>query len=72
VIANDEALRLRAAIAALPEKYRSVITLYHLQGRQYEEIATVLGLPIGTVKTHLFRAKEQLRRILNQETAGVQ
>jgi RNA polymerase sigma-70 factor (ECF subfamily) len=71
-IANDEALRLRAAIAALPEKYRSVITLYHLQGRQYEEIATVLGLPIGTVKTHLFRAKEQLRRILNQETAGVQ
>lgn len=71
-IANDEAQRLRRAIAALPEKYRTVITLYHLQGKQYEEIAQVLGAPIGTVKTHLFRAKDQLRRILNEETAGVQ
>jgi RNA polymerase sigma-70 factor (ECF subfamily) len=69
-IANDEARRLRAAIEALPEKYRSVITLYHLQGRQYEEIAQVLGMPMGTVKTHLFRAKEQLRRILNEQAAG--
>jgi RNA polymerase sigma-70 factor, ECF subfamily len=64
VIALDEAARLRAAIDALPEKYRTVITLFHLQGRQYEEIANVLGLPMGTVKTHLFRAKEQLRRLL--------
>ncbi|HTU80555.1 MAG TPA: sigma-70 family RNA polymerase sigma factor [Candidatus Acidoferrales bacterium] len=63
-IALDEAARLRAAIDALPEKYRAVITLYHLQGRQYEEIAEALGLPMGTVKTHLFRAKEQLRRLL--------
>jgi RNA polymerase sigma-70 factor, ECF subfamily len=70
-IANDEAHRLRNAIAVLPEKYRTVITLYHLQGRQYEEIAQVLGVPMGTVKTHLFRAKEQLRRILNEQTAGV-
>jgi RNA polymerase sigma-70 factor (ECF subfamily) len=60
----DEARRLRIAIDQLPEKYRTVITLYHLQGRQYEEIAQVLGLPMGTVKTHLFRAKEQLRKLL--------
>jgi RNA polymerase sigma-70 factor, ECF subfamily len=65
VIALDEAARLRAAIDTLPEKYRTVITLFHLQGKQYEEIATVLGLPMGTVKTHLFRAKEQLRRLLS-------
>jgi RNA polymerase sigma-70 factor (ECF subfamily) len=70
-IAGEEARRLRAAIARLPEKYRSVITLYHLQGRQYEEIAQVLEIPIGTVKTHLFRAKEQLRRMLNQAATGV-
>lgn len=63
-IALDEAKRLRAAIDRLPEKYRTVVTLYHLQGKQYDEIATVLGLPMGTVKTHLFRAKEQLRRLL--------
>jgi RNA polymerase sigma-70 factor, ECF subfamily len=64
-IALDEASRLRTAIDALPEKYRTVITLFHLQGQQYEEISTVLGLPMGTVKTHLFRAKEQLRRLLS-------
>jgi RNA polymerase sigma-70 factor (ECF subfamily) len=63
-IALDEATRLRHAIDLLPEKYRTVITLYHLQGKQYDEIADVLGLPMGTVKTHLFRAKEQLRRLL--------
>ncbi len=63
----DEARALRLAIDALPEKYRTVITLYHLQGRQYEEIAAVLGVPLGTVKTHLFRAKELLRkRLVNQ------
>ena len=67
-VANDEAQRLRAAISALPEKYRTVITLYHLQGRQYEEIAQVLQLPMGTVKTHLFRAKEQLRKLLSDPT----
>ncbi len=61
---GDEARVLRAAIDALPEKYRAVITLYHLQGRQYDEIAEVLKLPMGTVKTHLFRAKELLRRRL--------
>jgi len=55
---------LRAAIDALPEKYRAVVTLYHLQGRQYDEIARVLGLPMGTVKTHLFRAKDLLRKAL--------
>ena len=64
----DEAHRLRQAIDALPDKYRAVITLYHLQGKQYDEIAIVLGLPMGTVKTHLFRAKELLRKRLNDES----
>ncbi len=64
--AAEEAARLRAAIEALPEKYRVVITLFHLQGKQYEEIAEVLGLPLGTVKTHLFRAKDLLRAALGQ------
>jgi RNA polymerase sigma-70 factor (ECF subfamily) len=67
---RDESRRLRDAIDALPEKYRVVVTLYHLQGRQYEEIARVLDLPMGTVKTHLFRAKELLRRRLSSGEAG--
>lgn len=64
---EDEARRLRGAIDSLPEKYRAVITLYHLQGLQYDEIALILGLPMGTVKTHLFRGKELLRKRLNGE-----
>ncbi len=62
--AAEESVRLRAAIDALPEKYRVVVTLFHLQGKQYEEIASVLGMPLGTVKTHLFRAKDLLRAAL--------
>jgi len=67
---RDESRRLREAIDALPDKYRTVITLYHLQGRQYEEIAKVLELPMGTVKTHLFRAKELLRKRLAGDYAS--
>jgi len=66
---TDTAVRLRAAIDDLPEKYRAVVTLFHLQGRQYEEIAAVLDLPMGTVKTHLFRAKELLRKALSDVVA---
>jgi len=66
-IAIDQARRLHDAIDRLPEKYRAVITLYHLQGKQYDEIAEVLELPMGTVKTHLFRAKEHLRKLLRAE-----
>ena len=66
----DDARRLRAAIEALPEKYRTVITLFHLQNKQYEEIAAVLDLPLGTVKTHLFRAKELLRKSLDATHPG--
>lgn len=69
-VAGDEARRLRAAIERLPEKYRTVITLYHLQGKQYDEIAAVLQVPIGTVKTHLFRAKDLLRKLLTAPTLG--
>jgi len=64
---EDEAACLRRAIDQLPDKYRAVITLYHLQGKQYDEIATILGVPMGTVKTHLFRAKDLLRKRLNGE-----
>lgn len=60
----DDARLLRTAIDALPDRYRAVVVLYHLQGNAYGEIATILGLPLGTVKTHLFRAKLLLRTAL--------
>jgi RNA polymerase sigma factor (sigma-70 family) len=47
-----------------PERYRVVLTLFYVQEMKYEEIAAVLGLPMGTVKTLLFRGRESLRRTL--------
>jgi RNA polymerase sigma-70 factor (ECF subfamily) len=54
------ALDVEALLRALPEKYRRVLTLFYLEQRKYEEVAEMLGLPMGTVKTFLFRAKREL------------
>jgi RNA polymerase sigma-70 factor (ECF subfamily) len=56
--------RLEKAIARLPDQQRLLIAAHYLQGVQYEDLADALGLPLGTVKTHLYRAKRQLRRLL--------
>jgi len=45
----------------LPEKYRTPITLFYLQEMSYEEITEVMNLPLGTVKTNLFRGRNLLR-----------
>jgi len=54
---------LNHMLAQLPEKYRQVITLFYLQQKSYEEVAASLGVPLGTVKTFLFRARKQLFQI---------
>lgn len=61
---------LHKAVDDLDENYRLLISLRYQNELSYEEIASVLNLPLGTVKTGLFRAKEQLRRALEnyQET----
>ena len=51
---------LHTQLDQLPEKYRLVLTLRFLQRLSYEEIATALDLPIGTVKTHIHRARRLL------------
>jgi RNA polymerase sigma-70 factor, ECF subfamily len=48
-------------VDTLPLKYREIIALYYDQELSYEEIAAALEIPVGTVKTHLFRAKAQLK-----------
>ena len=50
-------------IDKLPEKYRSVINLYYFKETDYNDIAEILNIPVGTVKTYLFRAKENLRKL---------
>jgi RNA polymerase sigma-70 factor, ECF subfamily len=48
-------------LSTLPAKYRAVLVLRHLQEMTYEEMAEILALPIGTIKTHLFRARNLLK-----------
>ncbi|HSB02018.1 MAG TPA: sigma-70 family RNA polymerase sigma factor, partial [Anaerolineales bacterium] len=55
---------LHQAIDGLEENYRLLLSLRYQNELSYEEIASTLNLPLGTVKTGLFRAKEQLRRAL--------
>jgi RNA polymerase sigma-70 factor, ECF subfamily len=55
---------IERAIAKLRPEYRSCIMLRHVEGRSYEEIATTLDLPLGTVKTYIHRARHELRHAL--------
>ncbi len=64
MISDQRAAMLNEAIKKLPEKYRRVIHLRHVEEKSYEEIAKELHLPIGTVKAHIFRAREMLYKRL--------
>ncbi|MEA4926885.1 MAG: sigma-70 family RNA polymerase sigma factor [Syntrophomonadaceae bacterium] len=56
---------LREAINRLPQAYRLLIILRHQEGLSYQEIAEEIGVPLGTVKTNLFRARAALRQGLS-------
>lgn len=56
--------QIEQAIARLRPEYRSCILLRHVEGRPYEEIAEILDLPLGTVKTYIHRARNELRILL--------
>lgn len=66
---NDLALkdRLDKAIQRLPIQYQVLVNGHYMKGMRYEDLADALNLPMGTVKTHLHRAKRQLRRLLETE-----
>ncbi|MCU0625804.1 MAG: sigma-70 family RNA polymerase sigma factor [Gemmatimonadaceae bacterium] len=57
---------IEQAIAALRPMYRSCILMRHVDGRSYEEIAQLLDLPLGTVKTYIHRARHELREKLER------
>ncbi len=67
LISDQRTVMLRRAIDRLPEKYRRVIFLRHVEEKSYEEIAAQLKLPIGTVKAHIFRAREILYKQLRHK-----
>lgn len=61
---NEMRQVVREEIARLPTKYRAVLILRHLQDLSYEEMAEVMRVPVGTVKTQLFRARALLKERL--------
>ncbi len=56
--------QIQSALAQLPEKMRAVVVLHDVEGLAYEEIAAALSVPLGTVKSRLFNARMQLRKLL--------
>ncbi|MEM7479699.1 MAG: sigma-70 family RNA polymerase sigma factor [Acidobacteriota bacterium] len=65
---GDLAAALEAAVATLRPEYREIVVLRYQQGLPYQEIADITGLPLGTVKTHLHRARKEVQAHL--ESAG--
>jgi RNA polymerase sigma-70 factor (ECF subfamily) len=65
----DAQLDVSAALAQLPEDYRSAVVLRHIADLDYEEIAEVLGVPIGTVRSRISRGRSQLAQILGNPDA---
>jgi len=57
---------IEAAIAGLRPEYRACILLRHVEDRSYEEIAEIVKLPLGTVKTYIHRARHELRAALGE------
>lgn len=55
---------LEAAIGKLRPEYRTAIVLCHVEGWPYEEIAATMGVPLGTVKTYIHRARNELKKEL--------
>lgn len=58
-------------LSGLPEKYRQVVTLFYLESKSYEEVGALLGLPLGTVKTFLYRAKKELLKLSQRRVLAV-
>jgi RNA polymerase sigma-70 factor (family 1) len=64
IIRKERKKIVSEAIENLPEKYREVIQMRHLEEMSYQEISEELDLPLGTVKAHIFRAREMLYKAL--------
>ncbi len=66
MIADERRRAVAKAISSLPEKYRAPLVLCDLEEKSYEEISEVLGLPTGTVKSRINRARNLLKEKLRE------
>ena len=70
IIMKERRMLVHNAVKSLPEKYRLVIRMRHMEEKSYEEIAEELELPLGTVKAHIFRARELLNKYLKDKMSA--
>lgn len=63
--------RLDEALRALPEKLRTVVLLHDIEGLPYDEIAAIVGCPLGTIKSRLFNARLALQKRLTPYLGGI-
>ena len=63
-LTKDLRERIERSLRALPEEYREILTLRHINGLSYNEIAAITSLPPGTVKNRIFRARRKLKEIV--------
>lgn len=69
---RERRTEIESVVRALPSNYRELIILRHSQDLSYEEIVEVTGLPLGTVKNRLFRAREMMRQqFVNKGITGI-
>lgn len=64
---NDTHEIIRRCVTKLPERYASIVTLYYLEEVPYDEIANIMNIPMGTLKTWMHRARNQLKKIVEKE-----
>ena len=69
IIEEQKKKLIEDAINSLPEKYSAVIRKRHQEDKTYEQISDELNMPVGTVKAHIFRAREMLNKYLKDKKA---
>jgi RNA polymerase sigma-70 factor (ECF subfamily) len=67
IVQAEQAHTIEGALAKIPVHYQKVIRLYYFEDLSYEEVSKKLSLPVNTIRTHLRRGKELLRKLLSYE-----
>jgi len=69
-VEKQRSLTIQEAIDSLPQGYKEVILYRHKEEKSYQEIAVILGIPVGTVKARIFRGRELLKKKLKAWRKG--
>lgn len=66
---QEDRLEIQDALAAVPEEFRTALILKEIDGLSYEQIAEALQIPLGTVRSRIFRARKELNEQIQRTTA---